>query len=151
MDPIQFNKDIGDMEGTEARATLRDVRSKYSEAREDYEEAEELLNEYKNKYENIQEEAEEAREFFADFAADASGLDKETILDKFDSADEIRSEFLGEDVEFALSTEEDEEEETEFDDNPEKSDNLGGSPENDTERRAKEFFENSGMVVTHDE
>lgn len=146
MDPIQFNKEVGDMEGTEARATLRDVRSQYNEAREDYEEAEELLNEYKNKYEDTKEEAEEAREFFAGFAAEASGLDEETILEKFDSAEEIRSEFLGEDVEFSLVDDENEEEENEFEDNPEKSDNLGGSGQSDTEQRAKEFFENSGMV-----
>lgn len=133
------------MDGAQARATLKDVRSKYNEAREQYSELEGNVEEYKESLEGAEDEAEAAREFFAEFAEEESGLSKETILDKFSDADEIRTEFLS-DSDFQIvteesETEEEEEEEQKFADKEEKSDNLPGDDE------TSEFSERASQVV----
>ncbi len=153
MDALEFGKEIGDMEGAEARATLRDVQSRYSKARQEHQETKETLSEYKDKLEVAEDEADEAREFFASFASDASGLSKDTILDKFDSADEIREEFLGDEAEFKLvsdeqETETEDEDESTFADKEEKSDNLPGDGGSSEFGDASQVI--SGMTVSHE-
>lgn len=153
MQELEFSKEIGDMDGAQARATLQDVRSKYNEARSEYEQAQEEVTEYRESLEAAEEEAEAAREFFAEFAAEESGLSQETILDKFSDAAEIRSEFLS-DADFQIATgetetEETEEEENKFSEKEEKSDNLPGDGQtSEYTDRAKGVI--GSLVVNHE-
>lgn len=139
------------MNEAEVRATLRDVRSKYDDAHQEYAELQDEQEELEQDAEQYKEAAAVAHGFFAEKAAEVKEMDPETIKEKF-TTEEIREDLLG-DVEFHIGspeTEEEEEEETKFEDNPEKSDNLGGG-EKDAwyEQEASQAVES--ITVQHDE
>lgn len=155
MNPLEFNKDIGEMSDAEARATLRDVRSKYNDAKDEYESLQTDVEEYEDKLEEkddeldqFKEAAAEAHDFFAGKAAEVKDMDSETIKEKF-STSEIKEELL-DDAEFYIGSPEDDEDDSTFQDNPEQSDNLGGGSEDAWyEQEAAQAVES--ITVQHDE
>lgn len=94
MREIEFNKDLDEMNDAELRATLREFRTNYNEAKSEYDE----LQDKAEKFETDLEASEEAQETiddlkprFASMFAEMKDLDEEMVEDKF-SVDELVEE-----------------------------------------------------------
>lgn len=156
MKQIEFKKNLDEMNDAELRATLREFRTEYSEAQEDYEDLENKvddLQEFQEKYEEVEEKVETLEDLhpkFAELASEVKELDTEILEEKF-STDELYDILDDADV-FSLPVSENEdgedEEETEFAEKEQKSKKTN-KDESEFSDRIDEFFERNRMLKTY--
>lgn len=138
MEPLEFNKDIEDMNGAEARATLKDIGSRYSDAFEEYENMEDERDTFQSNAESANETLEQISGQFMEDAVDHTGISQDVLEDRFD-ADEI--------VEFGLEAQDvdpdvddDDDDSNTFEDREQKSDDLPGDGGTDESKEAASNF-----------
>lgn len=150
MQEFEFNKELDDMNSAELRATLREFRNEYDEAKSDYDELQDKVEKYNSNLENMEDKVEVVDELhpkFASMFAEMKDLDEEMVEDKF-STDELVEELEGVDA-FQLdpSTDEDsDEDESKFRDKEQKSKN-GGEDQSEFQDRIDAFMD--GRVKTY--
>lgn len=129
MQEFEFKKDLDEMNDAELRATLREFRSNYADAKEDYDSLQNKVEEYKEDLESEKERTEVLDELhpkFASMFAEMKDLDEEIVQDKFgvnELADELEeaNAFQLETIESDSEAEAEEEDESTFNEREQKS------------------------------
>lgn len=150
MKEIEFKKSIDDMTEAELRATFRDFKGNYSDARDDYTELENKVEEYKEDLEEAESKAEiveDVKPTFCSMFAEAKDLDEEMVEDKF-SVDELVDELEDMDA-FSLSVDDlNDDDDSTFSEKEQKSRPPEDKDKSKFQDRIDAFM--SGRVIEHD-